>query len=217
MAHVHTQYTNAPYFPESSMTYLSTKVDIFHTSNYNLTPKEIQKERDASVAERLERLKKEYAEYGMRRFVEIVMVVQEHRLPHLYLLQLGTNFFKLPGGELNPGEDELEGVRRLLTTNFAPDDGSAPIDWDIVDTVGNWWRPNFDSMQYPYIQSHMTQPKEQRKLVLVQLPSSYTFHVPRNQRLVPIPLFDLVDAQQQFGPIISVMPQLLSRYTFVFR
>ena len=29
--------------------------------------------------------------------------MHEHGLPHVLLLQLGTTFFKLPGGELNPG------------------------------------------------------------------------------------------------------------------
>lgn len=43
------------------------------------------------------------------------MLVHEHGLPHVLLLQLGTTFFKLPGGELNAGEDEVEGLKRLLT------------------------------------------------------------------------------------------------------
>lgn len=41
--------------------------------------------------------------------------MHEHGLPHVLLLQLGTTFFKLPGGELNAGEDEVEGLKRLLT------------------------------------------------------------------------------------------------------
>lgn len=51
----------------------------------------------------------------MRRSVEGVLLVHEHGLPHVLLLQLGTTFFKLPGGELNAGEDEVEGLKRLLT------------------------------------------------------------------------------------------------------
>ena len=43
----------------------------------------------------------------MRRSVDGVLLVHEHGLPHVLLLQLGTTFFKLPGGELNPGEDEV--------------------------------------------------------------------------------------------------------------
>ena len=44
----------------------------------------------------------------MRRSVDGVLLVHEHGLPHVLLLQLGTTFFKLPGGELNPGEDEVD-------------------------------------------------------------------------------------------------------------
>lgn len=50
--------------------------------------------------------------------------VHEHGLPHVLLLQLGTTFFKLPGGELNPGEDEVEGLKRLMTDTLGrPDTG----------------------------------------------------------------------------------------------
>lgn len=41
----------------------------------------------------------------MRRSVEAVLVVQEHNTPHVLLLQLGLNHFKLPGGRLRPGEE----------------------------------------------------------------------------------------------------------------
>jgi len=35
--------------------------------------------------------------------------------------------------------------------------------------VGNWWRPNFEPPQYPYVPPHITKPKEHKKLFLVQL------------------------------------------------
>ena len=66
-------------------------------------------------------MRDEFDRIGMRRSVEGVLLVHEHGLPHVLLLQLGTTFFKLPGGELNPGEDEVEGLKRLLTeVNFFP-------------------------------------------------------------------------------------------------
>lgn len=42
-------------------------------------------------------------------------------------------------------------------------------DWLIEDAVGNWWRPNFEPPQYPYVPPHITKPKEHKKLFLVQL------------------------------------------------
>lgn len=62
---------------------------------------------------RFQRLQEDFEKYGMRRCVEGVLLVHEHNLPHVLLLQLGT-FFKLPGGELNPGEEEIDGLKRLL-------------------------------------------------------------------------------------------------------
>merc|ERR1711872_1090329 len=155
-----------------------------------------------SVPARFQRMRDEYDKYGMRRSVDGVLLVHEHGLPHVLLLQLGTTFFKLPGGELNPGEDEVDGLRRLMTETLGRTDGSV-TDWIIEDTIGNWWRPNFEPAQYPYIPPHITKPKEHRKLFLVQLNEKAYFAVPRNYKLVAAPLFELYDNAQGYGPIIS--------------
>ena len=42
-------------------------------------------------------------------------------------------------------------------------------EWMIEDIIGNWWRPNFEPPQYPYVPPHITKPKEHKKLFLVQL------------------------------------------------
>jgi cleavage and polyadenylation specificity factor subunit 5 len=59
-------------------------------------------------------MREDYAANGTRRSVEGILLVHEHGLPHVLLLQLGTTFFKLPGGELNGGEDPVDGLKRLL-------------------------------------------------------------------------------------------------------
>jgi cleavage and polyadenylation specificity factor subunit 5 len=51
---------------------------------------------------------------GIRRSVEAVLLVHEHNLPHVLLLQVGQTFFKLPGGELIKNETPIEGLKRLL-------------------------------------------------------------------------------------------------------
>jgi hypothetical protein len=61
--------------------------------------------------------------------------VHKHGLPHVLLLQLGTTFFKLPGGELNTGEDEIDGLKRLLSDTLGRQD-SVCQDWVIEDTIG---------------------------------------------------------------------------------
>lgn len=94
-------------------------------------------------------------------------------------------------------------------------------------------------LQYPYIPAHITKPKEHKKLFLVQLQEKgkcpiasqnlfyilYThnlewylllclsalFAVPKNYKLVAAPLFELYDNAPGYGPIISSLPQLLSR------
>ena len=128
---------------------------------------------------RFQRMRDEYDKFGMRRSVDGVLIVHEHGLPHVLLLQLGSTFFKLPGGELTPGEDEVEGLKRLMSETLGRTDGSAATDWTVEDTIGNWWRPNFEPAQYPYIPPHITKPKEHKKLFLVQLQEKAYFAVPR--------------------------------------
>ncbi|KAG5049196.1 hypothetical protein JHK85_010299 [Glycine max] len=44
--------------------------------------------------------------------------LQEHNHPHILLLQIGNTFCKLPGGRLKPGENEIEGLKRKLTSKL---------------------------------------------------------------------------------------------------
>ena len=184
-------------------------------TNYTFGTKDALFEKDPSVPARFQRMREEFDKIGMRRSVEGVLLVHEHKLPHVLLLQLGTTFFKLPGGELQPGEDELEGLKRLMTETLGRQDGISN-EWIIEDTVGNWWRPNFEPPQYPYVPPHITKPKEHKRLFLVQLPERALFAVPKNYKLVAAPLFELYDNAQGYGPIISSLPQALSRFNFIY-
>ncbi|KAF0043233.1 hypothetical protein F2P81_004570 [Scophthalmus maximus] len=125
---------------------LERTINLYPLTNYTFGTKEPLYEKDSSVAARFQRMREEFDKMGMRRTVEGVLIVHEHRLPHVLLLQLGTTFFKLPGGELSPGEDEVEGLKRLMTEILGRQDG-VKQDWVIDDCIGNWWRPNFEPPQ----------------------------------------------------------------------
>uniref|UniRef100_A0A0K8SJ25 Cleavage and polyadenylation specificity factor subunit 5 n=1 Tax=Lygus hesperus TaxID=30085 RepID=A0A0K8SJ25_LYGHE len=190
-------------------------VNLYPLTNYTFGTKEALFEKDPSVPARFQRMRSEWDSLGMRRSVEGVLLVHEHGLPHVLLLQLGTTFFKLPGGELSPGEDGVDGLKRLLTETLGRQDG-VKQNWVIEDTVGNWWRPNFEPPIYPYIPPHITKPKEQKRLFLVQLPEKALFAVPKNYKLVAAPLCELYDNSQGFGPIIATLPQSLSRFNYIY-
>lgn len=64
-------------------------------TNYTFGTKEALYEKDSSVPARFARMREEFDKLGMRRSVEGVLIVHEHGLPHVLLLQLGTTFFKL--------------------------------------------------------------------------------------------------------------------------
>ena len=161
---------------------LERLINLYPLSNYTFGTKDPQYEKDRTVESRFSRLREDYEQAGLRRSVDGVVLVHEHNLPHILLLQLGKNnthiytcvsrdsllisgpspsgttFFKLPSGELQPGENEIEGVQRIVNNILGKDDTPANT-WVVEDTVANWWRPNFESSQYPYIPSHCTHPK----------------------------------------------------------
>ncbi|URE27150.1 Cleavage and polyadenylation specificity factor [Musa troglodytarum] len=111
--------------------------------------------------------------------------VQEHNHPHILLLQIGNTFCKLPGGRLKPGENEIEGLKRKLCSKLAANSPSFQPNW-----------------------------QECKKLFLVHLSEREYFAVPKNLKLLAVPLFELYDNVQRYGPVISTIPQQLSRFQF---
>jgi len=195
---------------------LGPTVTLYHLDNYTFGIKEAQLEKDASVAARLTRMKEMYELEGMRRTVDGIMLVHQHRHPHVLLLQIGNTFFKNPGGRLKPGEDEIEGLKRKLTNKLAPTINTYKPQWEIGEQMCMWWRPNFETVLYPYIPAHITKPKECKRLYLVPLPERCIFAVPKNLKLLAVPLFELYENAQRYGPIISALPQILGRVNFVY-
>ncbi|CAL5340157.1 unnamed protein product [Camellia sinensis] len=123
-------------------------------------------------------------------------MVQEHNHPHILLLQIGNTFCKLPGGRLKLGENEIEGLKRKLSSKLGANSPSLQPNWQIGECVAIWWSPNFETIMYPYCPPHITKPKECKKLILVHLSEREYFAVPKNLKLLAVPLFELYDNVQ---------------------
>ncbi|CAI0403395.1 unnamed protein product [Linum tenue] len=149
-------------------------------------------EKDTSVADRLARMKVNYMKEGMRTSVEAILLVHEHNHPHILLLQIGNTFCRLSGGRLKPGEMEIEGLKRKLTRKLGANSPALVPDWQIGECVAI----------------------ECKKLFLVHLSEREYFAVPKNLKLLAVPLFELYDNVQRYGPVISTIPQQLSRFQF---
>lgn len=59
----------------------------------------------------------------------------------LFIIQ-GTTFFKLPCGELQPGEGEEEGIIRIINTTLGRDDG-----------VKSEWAVTVSKVNHLYVQN----------------------------------------------------------------
>ncbi|KAJ4391183.1 hypothetical protein N0V93_004800 [Gnomoniopsis smithogilvyi] len=195
-------------------------IRLYPLSNYTFGVKETQPEEDPSVMARLKRLEEHYDKHGMRRTCEGILVCHEHNHPHILMLQIANAFFKLPGDYLKPEDEEIEGFKKRLDERLAPigslGDGQAAGDWEIGDCLAQWWRPNFETFMYPFVPAHVTRPKECKKLYVIKLPESKVLSVPKNMKLLAVPLFELYDNSQRYGPQLSAIPHLLSRYNFEF-
>eukprot|EP00271_Cylindrocystis_brebissonii_P016951 TRINITY_DN4202_c0_g1_i1.p1 TRINITY_DN4202_c0_g1~~TRINITY_DN4202_c0_g1_i1.p1 ORF type:complete len:198 (+),score=34.48 TRINITY_DN4202_c0_g1_i1:556-1149(+) len=189
-------------------------VNVYPLSNYTFGGKDSRLEKDLTVPDRLSRMEQNYLKEGLRTSVEGILLVHEHNHPHVLLMQIGNAYFRLPGGRLRPGEDEVEGTKRKLSSKMAPIHGTP--EWQIGDLAAVWWRPNFENLFYPYCPPHITKPKEVKKLYVVGLPEKQYFAIPRNLKLLAVPLFDLFDNVSRYGPVISSIPLHLSRVKLNF-
>lgn len=91
-----------------------------------------------------------------------------------------TNAAFRPGDYLKHDDDEIEGFKARLNERLAPSGKQfsgedANGDWEIADTLAQWWRPNFETFMYPFIPAHITRPKECKKLYMIQLPKTSAF------------------------------------------
>ncbi|KAI0999221.1 hypothetical protein K3495_g8976 [Podosphaera aphanis] len=215
------QTSYPPILPASFNAKQPKTIRLYPLSNYTFGTKETQPEEDPSVLARLKRLEEHYVEHGMRRTCEGILVCHEHNHPHILMLQIANAFFKLPGDYLKPEDDEEEGFKLRLNERLAPvgtqfSGEGVNEEWEIGDTLAQWWRPNFETFMYPFIPAHVTRPKECKKLYFIQLPRQKVLSVPKNMKLLAVPLFELYDNTARYGPQLSAIPHLLSRYNFEF-
>ena len=124
-----------------------------------------------------------------------------------------------PGDYISHNVEEITGFKDRMNERLAPT-GSLASDsdseWDVHDTLAQWYRPNFETFMYPYLPPHVTRPKECKKLYFIQLPKKRVLSVPKNMKLLAVPLFELYDNTQRYGPQLSALPHYLSRYRWEF-
>ncbi|KAL9615102.1 MAG: hypothetical protein Q9167_000420 [Letrouitia subvulpina] len=209
------QTSYPPVLPKSFAANQPDTIRLYPLSNYTFGTKENQPEEDPSVIARLKRLEEHYQLHGMRRTCEGILVCHEHNHPHILMLQIANAFFKLfainnrPGDYLQAEDDEVEGFKVRLNERLAPvgnqfSGEGVNDEWVIGDTLAQWWRPNFETFMYPFLPAHCVFTIFKYKIV------------PKNMKLLAVPLFELYDNTGRYGPQLSAIPHLLSRYRFEF-
>ncbi|PIA42973.1 hypothetical protein AQUCO_02000433v1 [Aquilegia coerulea] len=186
-------------------------VNIYPLSNYYFGSKLPLSFKDETLAERAQRMRTNYAAYGLRTCVEAILVVEMRKHPHLLVCQVKNSFFKLPGGRLRPGESEVEGLKRKLSRKLCADEDGCDTDWEIGECVGMWWRPDFETLMYPYLPTSLRKPKECTKLFLVKLPCSKRFIAPKNLKLLAVPFCEINEKEFTIACTREIL-ELYSQY-----
>ncbi|XP_024005350.1 pre-mRNA cleavage factor Im 25 kDa subunit 1 isoform X1 [Eutrema salsugineum] len=219
-------------------------VDLYPLSSYYFGSRDALRVKDENISDRVDRLKSNYAAHGLRTCVEAVLLVELFKHPHALLLQYRNSIFKLPGGRLRPGESgllycsvtslcinslsqisalktkfllnllDIEGLKRKLASKLSINENVVVPGSEVGECIGMWWRPNFESLMYPFLPPNVKHPKECTKLFLVRLPVNQQFVVPKNFKLLAVPLCQIHENEKTYGPIISQIPKLLSRFSF---
>ncbi|EMS48336.1 hypothetical protein TRIUR3_19279 [Triticum urartu] len=99
-----------------------------------------------TAADRALRLKSNFAAHGLRTCVHGVLLVELSGHPHVLLLQVRNSSFLLPGGRLRPAEQDVQGLKRKLSSKLASADPNGDHHWqeDVdVDNVQNSFQESF--------------------------------------------------------------------------
>eukprot|EP00127_Corallochytrium_limacisporum_P002137 Clim_evm31s108 gene=Clim_evmTU31s108 len=189
------------------------EITLYPLTNYTITQKSAYHDK-INVESRPARLKAEFKTLGLRRSVEAVLVVSKFGFPHVLLLQPGTGHYVLPCEELNKHEKWESAAVRLVQHFFGPEEGKGPR-FQCVGLLSTWYRPNFENQMHPYLPAHIEEAKEERRIFLIQMPERCTIYVPRNYRLIDVPICDVYENSKRFSSIIASIPTSLSRFTVI--
>lgn len=159
--------------------------------------------------------------YSYVQSVRAVILVLCHNHPNVLLLKKLSSLSNstldmiLPGGKLEPGEDDETGIQRLLNKKMKIVDDSGS--YEIRELIACWFRPQFTEQMLPYCPVHITTPKEIERWYLVLLPEKAKLGIPPKYDLISVPFYDLLDPSKEFSKQITSIPLLVSRFNIISR
>ncbi|KAL2970921.1 hypothetical protein AAZX31_15G164500 [Glycine max] len=136
--------------PNSGNDDQSLEFDIYPLSSYYFGSKDVFPSKYLTAADRVLRMKSNYAARGIRTCVEAVVLVELFKHPHLLLLQIRNSIYKLPGGRLRPGESDTDGLKRKLARKLSIIEDGDGSEWEVGECLEMWWRPDFETLVFPW-------------------------------------------------------------------
>lgn len=93
-----------------------------------------------------------------------------------------------------------------------------PIDRnpEVLEHVATWYRPQFTDDWYPYIPSHITEPKEEERWFVAVFPPDTRLQTCAPYVIGSIPLYTVYNNRSMFDERYSSFPVLISHFDYIF-
>merc|ERR1711920_435916 len=145
-----------------------------------------------------------------------ILTASDHKATHIIVLRGPQDYrLELPGGRVELGKSEIASLEQKLSKQLMPELQELKFKWKVGELVGVFYRPSYSDFVYPYLPTHVSNPKEILKLYFVQLPERCSFSILENCTIVAVPIFDFFNNATQWGNIFSSIPTILSRLNLV--
>ena len=187
-------------------------INIYSVNNYTFgNAEEDSNEKQVKIG-KYDKMRSLFETQGTVHSVRAVFLIHNKKHPNIFVfLKKSDNSLVIPGGKLEVGEDEEEGLKRVLKEKVIPSG-----DFEILDHICTWYRPQFSSYMYPYLPVHISTPKEIEKWFIVTLNENQKLTIPAKYIIKALPSYE-INSNNSYGTQLSTLPSLLSKFDFSFK
>ena len=195
----------------------SRTIHVHPVSSYSFGVKPARPEKDASVAAAMLRHRRAYEREGARRIVEAILLVNQHNHPHVLLLQSGggggpIRDVQAPRREAQARRGRGGGGSREAAQQALPRVGAHAEGGSAWSASRGGTDPGSSPTTTPTSLRTSPGPRRPGAVFACQLPDTAMFAVPRNLKLLAVPLFELYANENRYGAIVASVPHHVSRF-----
>jgi cleavage and polyadenylation specificity factor subunit 5 len=188
-------------------------IHVYPVTNYSFGSKAAREEKDATVAEAMVRHKATYQKEGMRRTVCAGARGEPARTPARVASAHEQGSVQAPRGPIEKGRGGDRWLKAQVTqqtVSRGTEAASEGVGRRRVRRAVVPAEPRAVLLPVPPRALHAAE--RVRRGLRIRAPTKCVFAVPKNTKLLAVPLFELYGNEQRYGALIASVPHLVSRY-----